>query len=57
MKSAALTGRLEPRLADPLDHVARKSGVSRSDLVRDLLRRQLAICDSIACAREMVPLV
>jgi predicted transcriptional regulator len=42
MKSA-VTVRLEPELERRLDRLAARSGKSRSEIVREALRRQLAV--------------
>ncbi|MDT8436276.1 MAG: YlcI/YnfO family protein [Gemmatimonadota bacterium] len=42
-KTSALTIRLEPDLERRLARAARRSGRSRSEFVREALRRQLAI--------------
>ena len=43
MKERTLTIRLDPELERLLDRACAETGRSRSDLVRDALRRQLAI--------------
>ena len=43
MKTSALTIRLDPDLEKQLDRAAKRSGRSRSVIVRDALRRQLAV--------------
>ena len=43
MKTSAVTIRLDPELERRLDQVARRSGRSRSEVIRDALRRQLAV--------------
>lgn len=43
MKTSALTIRLDPELERELSRLAKGTGRSRSDLVRDALRRQLAL--------------
>lgn len=43
MKSAAVTIRLDPPLEELLDEVCAKTGRSRSEVVRDALRRQLTL--------------
>jgi metal-responsive CopG/Arc/MetJ family transcriptional regulator len=40
---AAIAVRLDPALQKRLDSVSKSTGMSRSDIVRDALRRQLAI--------------
>ena len=55
MKSSALTIRLDPELERELDRVAAATGRSRSDLVRDALRRQLALSQFEQLRRRIVP--
>ena len=55
MKSAALTIRLDRDLDRQLDRVAAATGRSRSDLVRDALRRQLALTQFEQLRRRLVP--
>lgn len=55
MKSSALTIRLDPELERELDRVAAATGRSRSDLVRDALRRQLALNRFEQLRRRLVP--
>ena len=55
MKSSALTIRLDPELERALDRVAAATGRSRSDLVRDALRRQLALSQFEQLRRRLVP--
>jgi predicted transcriptional regulator len=43
MSYMAVTVRLEPELERQLDRLSRELGRSRSEIVRDALRRQLAI--------------
>lgn len=43
MKTSALTIRLDPELEREIDRAARRSGRSRSEFVREALRRQLAL--------------
>ena len=56
MKTSALTIRLDPELEKRLDEVARKTGRSRSDLVREALRRQLALAQFADLRRRIMPL-
>jgi len=53
--STTLTIRLDDKLAQKLDHVAKRSGRTRSDIVRDALRRQLAIALLDEVREELVP--
>jgi metal-responsive CopG/Arc/MetJ family transcriptional regulator len=43
MKTSSVTIRIEPDLQKLLDEVCKQSGRTRSDVVRDLLKRQLSI--------------
>ncbi len=43
MKTSAVTIRIEPDLQKLLDKVCKQSGRTRSDIVRDSLKRQLSI--------------
>lgn len=43
MKSSALTIRLDPELERQIDRAAQRSGRTRSEFVREALRRQLAL--------------
>jgi predicted transcriptional regulator len=54
--SKTITVRLDDKLAKKLDHVAEYSGRSRSDVIRDALRRQLAIAILDEVREELVPL-
>ncbi len=56
MKTAALTIRLDPDLERELTRAARRSGRSRSEFVRDALRRQLAIAQFSDLRRRIMPL-
>lgn len=40
---SAITVRLEKSLQNRLDSVSKRTGISRSDIVRDALKRQLAV--------------
>lgn len=55
MKSSAFTIRLDPDLERQLGRVAAATGRSRSDLVRDALRRQLALLQFEQLRRRLVP--
>ena len=52
----AITIRLDERLAKMLSDACRRSGQSRSEVVRDALRRQLAIRQFEQLRERMVPL-
>ena len=55
MKSAALTIRLDRDLERQLERLAAATGRSRSELVRDALRRQLALLQVEQLRRRIVP--
>ncbi len=55
MKSSALTIRLEPELEKQLDRIARRTGRSRSEIVREAIRRQLSISQFEDLRRRMMP--
>jgi len=55
MKTAALTIRLDRELERQLKRAAASTGRSRSDLVRDALRRQLALAQFEELRRRVVP--
>jgi predicted transcriptional regulator len=55
MKSAAVTIRLDPKLEDLLDSVCRETGRSRSEVVRDALRRQLTLQRFETARRLVIP--
>ena len=54
--STSLTIRLDDKLAKKLDHVAEHTGRTKSDVIRDALRRQLAIAILDEVREELVPL-
>jgi predicted transcriptional regulator len=56
MKTSALTIRLDRDLERQLARLARRTGRSRSDLVRDALRRQLALAEFREFRRQILPL-
>lgn len=56
MKSASVTIRLDAKLERELDRLSRQLGRSRSELVRDALRRQLALARFEQARRLMLPL-
>ena len=56
MKSTILTIRLDPALEKQLARAARRSGRSRSELVREALRRQLALSQLDNLRRRVMPL-
>lgn len=55
MKSSALTIRLDPDLEEQLERVVERSGRSRSDFVREAIRRQLAISQLEDLRRRIMP--
>jgi predicted transcriptional regulator len=55
MKTSPITVRLDPELEDRLDRAAKRSGRSRSDYVRDALRRQLALTEFEGLRRAVTP--
>ena len=55
MKTSSVTIRLDPELERELDRVAEQSGRSRSDVVRDALRRQLALSRFDDLRRRIMP--
>lgn len=55
MKTSALTIRLEPELERRLAEAAERSGKSRSELVREALRRQLALEQFQELRRRIMP--
>jgi predicted transcriptional regulator len=54
--SSSLTVRLDDDLAKALDRVARACGKSRSEIVRDAIRRQVALTRFEALRRRLAPL-
>ena len=55
MKTAAVTIRLDPDLEELLDQVCRQTGRSRSEVVRDALRRQLTLQLFEEARRKIIP--
>lgn len=55
MKTSALTIRLDRALERQLTAVAKRSGRSRSDIVRDALKRQLAALQFEEARRQVMP--
>ena len=55
MKTAAITIRLDESLEELLDQVCKESGRSRSEVVRDALRRQLAVQLFNEARRKVLP--
>jgi predicted transcriptional regulator len=56
MKTSALTIRLDPDLERQLARIARRTGRSRSEVVRDAVRRQLALEQFDDLRRRIMPL-
>jgi len=54
--SNTISIRLDDKLANKLDHVANRTGRTKSDVIRDALRRQLAIALLDEVREELVPL-
>lgn len=54
--SKNLTIRLDEALARSLDNAVRTSGRTRSDIVREALRRQLEIATLKSLREELIPL-
>lgn len=55
MKTSAITIRLDPDLERRLARAARRSGRTRSEFVRDALRRQLAVAQVEDLRRRIMP--
>ena len=55
MKTSALTVRLDPDLEKQLERAAKRSGRSRSEIVRDALRRQLAVAQFDDLRKRIMP--
>lgn len=56
MKTSSVTIRLDSKLQRELDRLSRRLGRSRSDIVRDALRRQLALARFDQARRGLLPL-
>jgi predicted transcriptional regulator len=56
MKTATVTIRLDAKLQRDLDRLSRQLGRSRSDLVRDAVRRQVALLRFEQIRRTLLPL-
>lgn len=56
MKSATVTIRLDENLQRDLDRFSQQLGRSRSDLVRDAVRRQLALLRFEQARQSLLPL-
>jgi predicted transcriptional regulator len=55
MKTSALAIRLDPELKEQLDRLAKRSGQSRSEIVREALRRQLAVAQFAELRKRVMP--
>jgi predicted transcriptional regulator len=55
MKTSALTVRLDPDLGRRLEQAAKQSGRTRSEVVREALRRQLAVSRFEELRRRTMP--
>jgi predicted transcriptional regulator len=55
MKTSVLTIRLDPELEKQLDRLAERTGRSRSEIVREALRRQLAVSQFQELRTRMMP--
>jgi predicted transcriptional regulator len=55
VKSAAVTIRLEPELQKLLDKVCKQWGRTRSDILREALKRQLSILRFEQLRRQVLP--
>jgi predicted transcriptional regulator len=55
MKTSALTIRLDAELEKQLDRLAERTGRSRSEIVREALRRQLAVSQFQEIRKRMMP--
>ncbi|MBW6502877.1 ribbon-helix-helix domain-containing protein [bacterium] len=55
MKTSAVTIRMESDLQRQLDRICKQSGRTRSDIVRDALKRQLSILRFEQLRRQVLP--
>ncbi len=55
MKTSAVTIRLEPELQKRLDKICKQSGRTRSDILREALKRQLSILRFQQLRRQVLP--
>jgi predicted transcriptional regulator len=55
MKTSAVTIRIESDLQKLLDKVCKQSGRTRSDIIRDSLKRQLSIIRFEQLRRQVLP--
>ena len=56
MKTSTVTIRLDPKLERELTRISRQLGRSRSDVIRDALRRQLSLVRFEQARRGLLPL-
>lgn len=56
MKTTTVTIRLDPEMEHEIDELSRQLGRSRSDVIRDALRRQLALAKFEKVRRGLLPL-
>jgi predicted transcriptional regulator len=56
MKTTTITIRLDPEMEQEIDALSRQLGRSRSDVIRDALRRQLALAKFEKLRRGILPL-
>lgn len=56
MKSSTVTVRLDAKIQRELDRLSRQLGRSRSDIVRDAVRRQVALLRFERSRRALLPL-
>jgi len=56
MKTSALTIRLDPKLDREVSRIAKRTGRSRSEVIRDAVRRQLALAKFQDLRRRIMPL-
>jgi predicted transcriptional regulator len=56
MKTSALTVRLDAKLDRQLAQIAKRTGRTRSEVVRDAVRRQLALAQFQDLRRRIMPL-
>jgi len=55
MKSSAITVRLDPELERELERIAKATGRSRSEVVREAVRRQLSLAKFEELRRKILP--
>ncbi|HEY0018981.1 MAG TPA: YlcI/YnfO family protein [Longimicrobium sp.] len=53
--ATVLTVRLDDELEEELDRACERSGKSRSEMVRDALRRQIRLSEFLAMRQEIMP--